>query len=160
MKKSFLCLLLLCIAFPLLNTSCKKEDMEARTRVYFTYKVGYYDQSEGRPEQCITGDGVCSMDIMDPAWRPAGVMPEGNGFGYLTLTRDLKIKMVIFMPFLPVSTYRQHYDDGVASLPGPWKLAHQITTRLGIIDGYTVSMGNYTVGLDREDGYDVLVITF
>ena len=160
MKKTFLFLLLLCIAFPLLNSSCKKADVQERTRVYFTYKIGYFEQPEIGQGHCVAGDGVCDFDIMDAGWRPSGTMPEGQAFGYLTLTENLKVKMVIYMPFLPTETYRQHYADGVASLPGPWKLAAQITTKLGIIDGYTVSMGDYTVGLGREDGYDVLIITF
>ncbi len=160
MRKTILCLLLLCITFPLLNSSCKKADVRERTRVYFTYRIGYYEQVDASQGRCIAGDGVCDFDIMDSGWRPPGNMPEGHAFGYLTLTNDLKVKMVIYMPFLPAETYKQHYADGVASLPGPWKLAAQITTKLGIIDGYTVSMGDYTVGLDREDGYDVLVIVF
>jgi hypothetical protein len=128
--------------------------------VYFTYKIGYYEQPDLAPGQCVPGDGVCDLDIMDAGWRPPGRMPEGHAFGYLTLTEKLKVKMVIYMPFLPTETYKKHYADGVASLPGPWKLAAQITTKLGIIDGYTVSMGDYTVGLGQEDGYDVLIITF
>ena len=160
MKKSFLCLLLLYIAFPLLNSSCKKADIRERTRVYFTYKIGHYEQIDPVHGRCVTGDGVCDLDVMDSGWRPSGSMPEGHAFGYLSLTNDLKVKMVIYMPFLPTETYKKHYEDGVANLPGPWKLAAEITTKLGIIDGYTVSMGDYTVGLDKEDGYDVLVIVF
>jgi hypothetical protein len=157
MKKLFLLLLAVCVAFPLLNISCKKEDVTDRTRVYFTYRIGYY-QTEPQ-QQCIAGDGLCDFEIKDN-WRPSGPMPEGYGFGYLTLDSKLKLKMVIYMPFLAVSTYKQHYEDGVASLPGPWKVAAELTTKLGLIDGYTVSVGDYEVALGNEDGYDVLIITF
>ncbi len=161
MKKSFLCLVLLCLAFPLLNSSCKKKDIIESTRVYFTYGVGYYGQLNGNAEQCTAGDGVCDFAVRNADWRPAdGVMPDGQGFGYLTLTTDLKLRMVIYMPFLSLSTYKAHYADGVASLPGPWKLALGLTAKLGIIDGYTVSMGDYTVGMGTEDGYDVLIVQF
>lgn len=160
MKKTFLCLLLLCTALTLLNTSCKKEDVQERSRVYFTYKIGYYQQAGTSQGQCTTGDGVCDLDLMDAGWRPSDKMPEGHAFGYLTLTKNLKVKMAIYMPFLPTDTYKKHYEDGVASLPGPWKMAAQITTKLGLTDGYTVSMGDYTVGLEQEGGYDMLVIIF
>src|SRR6188472_1252846 len=112
MKKTILFLLLICIALPLLFSSCKKSDVEDRSRVYFTYKIGYLNQPETNNSLCIAGDGVCDFDIMDAGWRPSGTMPEGHAFGYLTLTENLKVKMVIYMPFLPTETYRQHYADG------------------------------------------------
>ncbi len=149
--------ILLCLGLSLLHTSCKKDDITRHSRVYFTYQVGHFDQQQS---QCLQGDGVCAMEVMEPSWRPGAALAEGYGFGYITMGTDLKLKMVIYMPFMDAQTYRDHYADGVANLPGPWKLAIELTTKLGIIDGYTVSMGDYKVGLDKEDGYDVLVISF
>jgi hypothetical protein len=161
MKKPFVWLLCICLAFPLLNNSCKKKDIIESSRVYFTYGVGYAGGLNGSSDQCISGDGVCDFDVRSADWRPTGgALPEGQGFGYLTLTTDLKLRMVIYMPFLATNTYKEHYADGVASLPAPWKLALGLTAGLGIVDGYTVSMGDYTIGLGVEDGYDVLIITF
>jgi hypothetical protein len=158
MKKAFFSFLLLCLAFPLTMTSCKKEDAKIEPRVYFTYRVGYYQS--GTSEQCISGDGLCDFEVRKKSWRPESTMPDGYGFGYLTVTSKLKLQMVVYLPFLPTDTYRQHYEDGFASLPGPWRVAAEITTKLGLIDGYSVSMGDYKVSLGQEDGYDVLIITF
>jgi hypothetical protein len=164
MKKSLLLLILVCISFPLLNLSCKKDEGKDLSRVYFTYRVGYYERTQKSDgsfnEQCIAGDGLCDFVTQESGWKPAGTMPEGYGFGYMTLTTKLKIKMVIYMPFMPTATYKQHYEDGIASLPGPWRVAVEMTRKLGLTDGYTVAMGDYSVGLGHEDGYDVLIITF
>lgn len=157
MKKLLLSLILLCFAFPLLP-ACKKEDTQSKARVYFTYRIGYYQETP--QQQCLAGDGLCDFEVRDYGWRPASTMEDGYGFGYLTVTPKLKLQLVVYLPFLSANTYRQHYEDGIANLPGPWKVAAQLTTKLGIIDGYTVSAGGYSIGLGKEDGYDVLIITF
>lgn len=153
----------LCALMLLTAVSCKKSDVENKTRVYFSYKIGYsesYTQPDGSAgERCIAGDGMCNFELR-PDWRPTGPMAEGEGFGYLTLTSSLKLRMVIFVPYMTANTYKQHYADGVASIPGPWKVATKLVTGLGLTDGYSVSMGDYSIALDTEDGYDVLVITF
>lgn len=145
-------------------TACKKPDVTNVSRVYFTYEIGHHQlstRSDGTQfNECVQGDGMCAFEVQQPAWRPSRALPDGQGFGYLTVTPRLKLQMVIYMPFLSLGTYQQHYADGVAQIPGPWKVAARLVTGLGLSDGYTVSMGNYSIGTGVEDGYEVLIITF
>jgi hypothetical protein len=146
-------------------SSCKKsDDLKKVSRVYFTYKVGYSSsvkQADGsNRSECVNGDGMCDFEVRKAGLRPAGTLPEDQGFGYMTVTSGMKLKMVIYMPFMNTATYREHYADGVANIPGHWKVAVQFLTGVGLSDGYSVSMGDYKVGLGTEDRYEVLVITY
>jgi hypothetical protein len=146
-------------------SSCKKtDDIKKVARVYFTYTVGYTSsvkQADGSVrEECGSGDGMCAFEVREPGWRPSGKLADGQGFGYMTVTSGMKLRMVIYMPFLSTATYREHYADGVANIPGPWKVALQLVTGVGLSDGYSVSKGDYRIGLGYEDGYEVLIITY
>lgn len=145
-------------------SSCKKEEIQQKARVYFTYEVGYHQsgtQPDGsKTEQCVTGDGMCAFEVRNSGWRPAGRLPEGQGYGYLTLNGRFKPQMVIYMPFLALGTYQQHYADGTADIPGEWKLAAKLLTGIGLTDGYTISMGSYSIGVGQDDGYEVLIVSF
>jgi hypothetical protein len=143
--------------------SCKKVDLQSKARVYFTYEVGY-TQSKLQPDgsmqdECISGDGMCAFEVRDAGWRPSGRLPEGQGFGYLTLNGQLKPQLVIYMPFMALGTYQQHYADGTADIPGEWKLAAKLVTGIGLTDAYTVSMGGYKISVGEEDGYEVLIVS-
>ncbi len=146
-------------------SSCKKtDDIKRASRVYFTYKVGYNsgtknpDGSTGNA--CVKGDGMCDFEVRKSGWRPTGTLPEGQGFGYMTVTSGMKLRMVIYMPFMNTTTYREHYADGIAHIPGPWKVGVELLTGVGLTDGYSVSMGDYQVALGQEDGYEVLMVTY
>ncbi len=146
-------------------SSCKKNDeLKKVSRVYFTYKVGYNNsvrQADGSfRDECAKGDGMCDFEVRKPGWRPAGTLPEGQGFGYMTVTSSMKLKMVVYLPFMNTTTYREHYADGIANIPGAWKVGIELLTGIGLSNGYTVSYGDYAVGLGSEEGYEVLIITY
>lgn len=151
--------------FALSFSSCKKAEEKTVAKVYFTYEIGYYEKVEGTAgnpsfSRCTTGDGACSMDVKKPGWRPEGKLPEGYGFGAFRLNAAGQLQMIIYMPNITDGTYRDHYEDGLMHLPGPWKLALEVTSQLGLTDGYSVKMGDYTIRLGKDDGYDVLIVTF
>lgn len=146
-------------------SACKQsDDLRKVSRVYFTYKVVYTDTTthpDGTTRsECVEGDGMCDFEVRKAGWRPSGALAEGQGFGYMTVTSSMKLRMVVYMPFMSTATYREHYADGLCTIPGTWKVAAELLTGIGLNDGLSISMGDYSAGLGTEDGYEVLIITY